>query len=218
MEVLLPRFESQSGDKVVADFDGAIGAMAKRIEGGEVADVLIVSRQQLAALERQGRIQKGSTVPLARLGVGVFVRRGAAIPNIGTVQAFKETMRAARSIGYNDPAAGAPVGLYLLDLFQRLGIADEMSAKTVVFKQRSERFAPVARGEVEIGFNQVSEILVAPGVDLVGPLPADIQNYTEFAGGIVAAGRSPQAAGRFLAFLTTAEARALMMSKGFTIP
>ena len=83
-------------------------------------------------------------------------------------------MLAAKSIGWNDPAAGAPVSIYMIGVLERLGIADVMKPKTVAFKQRSERFEAVARGDVEIGFNQISEIIAAPGVDLVGPLPAPI--------------------------------------------
>src|SRR3954468_8439474 len=215
MDVLIPRFERASGHKVVADFDGAIGAMAKRVEAGEAADVLIVSRQQLEALAKAGKVQGETVADLAKLGVGVFVRKGAARPDIGSVEAFKRTMLAAKSIGYNDPAAGAPVSLYLIGAFQRLGIGEEMARKTVVFKRRDERFAPVARGEVEIGFNQVSEIIVAPGVELVGPLPADIQNYTFFAAGVVAGSRRPEAARRFVAFVSSPEARAVLKEKGF---
>jgi molybdate transport system substrate-binding protein len=215
MEILIPQFERASGHKVVADFDGAIGAMAKRIEGGEAADVVIVSGQQIESLEKSGRVVPKTAADLGRLGVGVFVRKGAARPDIGSVDAFKRALLAAKSISYNDPAAGAPVSLYLRGAFERLGIGREMAAKTVVFKQRSERFAAVARGDVEIGFNQISEILAVPEVDLVGPLPKDIQSYTHFAAAVVAAGRQPGAAREFIAFITAPPAVALMRAKGF---
>ena len=116
----------------------------QRVEGGEAADVRVVSRPQIEA-----------------------------------------ATLAAKSIGYNDPALGAPVSLYLLGLCERMGIAGEMKQKTVVFKQRTERFAPVARGEVEIGFDPLGEIIVQPGIDLVGPLPAPIQNYAVFTAAVV---------------------------------
>ena len=120
----------------------AIGAVAKRIEAGERADVVIVSRMQIESLEKAGIVIKGTARDFAKLGVGVFVRQGAFKPSIGTEESFKQALLSARSIGYNDPAAGAPVGIYLLGLFERLGIASEMARKTVVFRQRSERFAP----------------------------------------------------------------------------
>jgi molybdate transport system substrate-binding protein len=203
MAELIPRFEQSSGHKVRTDFDGAIGAMTDRIRKGEVADVVIVSGTQIDALAREGKVVPGSRSDIAKVGVGVFVRRGAPKPDIGSLEAFKGVLTAAKSIGYNDPAAGAPVSLYLIELFDRLGIAGEMKPKTVVFTQRSERFEAVARGDVEIGFNQISEIVAAPGVDLVGPLPAAIQRYTLFSSGIVANGRE-QAAGRGLvAFISS---------------
>jgi molybdate transport system substrate-binding protein len=213
MRELIPQFERASGHKVVMDSDGAIGAMAKRVENGEAADVLIASRAQIAALEKQGKVSGAREI--ARLGVGVFVRKGVAKADISSVEAFKTAMLAAKSIGYNDPAAGAPVGLYLLGLFERMGIAQEMQRKTVVFKQRTERFAPVARGEVEIGFNQVSEIIVQPGVELLGPLPPSIQNYTVFTAGVVASGKARDASRAFVDFIASPAASAVFKAKGF---
>lgn len=218
MSELIAKFEQSSGHKVLSDFDGAIGAMTDRLSKGEAADVGIVSGTQIDRLVREGKIVPGSRVDIAKVGVGVFVRKGAAKPDIGSVDAFKRTLAAARSIGYNDPAAGAPVSIYLLELFERLAIGAEMKAKTVVFKQRSERFAAVARGDVEIGFNQISEIVAAPGVDLVGPLPAAIQRYTLFASGIVADSNRQDAGRAFVAFISSPEARAVWQAKGFEVP
>jgi molybdate transport system substrate-binding protein len=215
MEVLIPQFERITGHKVSADFDGAIGATTKRIQGGEAADVVIVSTQQIESLERAGRVTTGTRADLARLGVGLFVRKGAPKPDISSVEAFKRTLLAAKSIGYNDPAAGAPVGIYLIGAFERLGIAGAMTPKTVVFKQRSERFAPVARGEVEIGFNQISEILVVPDVELLGPLPPEIQNYTHFTAAVVSGSRNPDVAQRFVTHISSPAAKAVMKAKGF---
>lgn len=215
MEVLIPQFERASGHKVIADFDGAIGAMTKRIQGGEAADVVIVSRQQIESLEKAGKVIKGTGADLARLGVGVFVRKGARKPDISSVEAFKRALLAAKSIGYNDPAAGAPVSIYLIGAFERLGIASEMNAKTVVFKQRSERFAAVARGDVEIGFNQISEILAVPEVELLGPLPREIQNYTQFAAAVVFVSKNPHAAQQFVTFISSPTAMSVMRAKGF---
>ena len=213
--VLIPQFESASGDKVLFDGDGAIGQMAKRVEAGEAVDVLVVSRPQIEALEQKGRLVPGTSRAIARMGVGVFVRKGAPRPDISSPTAFKATMLAAKSIGYNDPALGAPVSIYLLGLFERMGIAGEMKDKAVVFKQRTERFAPVARGEVEIGFNQIGEIIVQPGIDLVGPLPAPIQNYTVFTAAVVAAGRNAGGGRRFVDFIASRDAAAVFRAKGF---
>jgi molybdate transport system substrate-binding protein len=184
----------------------------------EVADVVIVSSAQIDTLIREGKVVPGTRVDIAKVGVGVFVRKGAQKPDISSVEAFKRTLSAAKSIGYNDPAAGAPVSLYLIDLFDHLSIAAEMNQKTIVFKQRSERFEAVARGDVEIGFNQMSEIIAAPGIELVGSLPAAIQSYTQFASGIVAGGGNQAAAREFVAFIASPMARGVWKSKGFEAP
>lgn len=218
MRELLPKFERSSGHTVSFDFDGAIGAMAARVEKGEAADAVIVSGRQIEALEKSGKVRPGTRVDIAKVGVGLFVRKGASKPDIGSVDAFKRTMREARSIGWNDPAAGAPVSLYMLGLFERMGMAEEMKPKTVAFKQRSERFAAVARGDVEIGFNQISEIIAAQGVELIGPLPPPIQNYTSFAGAVVTTSKSPDAAAALLRFISSPDARAIWQAKGFEPP
>jgi molybdate transport system substrate-binding protein len=218
MRELIPAFEQRTGHTVSHDFDGAIGQMTARVRDGEHADVVIVSRPQIDELIRSGRLAHRSNADLAKIAIGIFVRTGAPKPDISSVEAFKRAMLAAGSIGWNDPAAGAPVSLYMIGLFERLGIAAAMRPKTVAFKQRSERFATVARGDVEIGFNQVSEIVAAPGVDLVGPLPEDIQNYTLFAAGIGAQARDRQASKDLIDFLLSKEAAAVWTAKGFRTP
>ena len=217
MAELVPKFEASSGHKVTFDW-GTVGGMAERVRQGEAADVVIAAGPQIEALEKVGKVVAGSRTDLAKAGVGVFVRKDAAKPDIGSVDAFKRAMLAAKSIGWNDPAAGAPVSIYMLVLFERLGIAAEMKDRTVTFKQRSERFEAVARGDVEIGFNQVSEILAAPGVDLVGPLTPAIQHYTLFTAAIVASSKEQDASRALLRFVSSPDARAVMKAKGFDEP
>ncbi len=163
MNEIVSKFETNTGHRVRFEY-GTVGVMAERALLGERADVVAVSGPQMAALEREGKVLPGTRLDLGKTGVGAFVRKGAPKPDIASLDAFKRAMLAAKSIGYNDPAAGAPVGIYLVGLFERMGIADQMNAKTVVFKQRSERFEAVARGDVEIGFNQISEIIAQPAV------------------------------------------------------
>ena len=214
---LIPKFEQLSRYKVTFDY-GTVGGMADRVQRGEAADVVIATGPQIDALEGQGKVVAGSRTDLAKTGVGVFVRKGAPKPDISSVEAFKRTMLAAKSIGWNDPAAGAPVSIYMIGAFERLGIAAEMKPKITVFKQRSERFEAVARGDVEIGFNQISEILVAPNIELVGPLPASIQHYTLFAAGIVAASNEQDAGRALIRFISSSAAQAIMKPKGFELP
>ena len=218
MAVLIPQFERQSGHKVTFDFNGAIGAMTERVRKGEAADVAILSRQQIEALEKEGKVISWSHADIAKVGVGLFVRKGAPKPDISSVDAFKRAMLQAKSIGWNDPAAGAPVSIYMIGVLERLGIADVMKPKTVAFKQRSERFEAVARGDVEIGFNQISEIIAAPGVDLVGPLPAPIQNFTLFTGGIVSTSNEQEGAKELLRFISSPAAQVTWKTKGFDAP
>src|SRR5258705_4236660 len=215
---LITKFEQSSGHKVASDFDGAIGAMTDRLLKGEAADVAIVSGEQIDLLERQGKVVTGSRTDIAKVGIGVFIRKGAPKPDISSVDSFKRSMLATRSIGYNYPAAGAPVSIYLVGLFERMDIAAEMHAKTTVFKQSSERFDAVARGDVEIGFNQISEIVATPGVDLVGPLPAPLQSYTLLASGIVADGKEQDTSRGFVRFITAPDSIAIWSAKGFDAP
>lgn len=214
---LIPKFERSSGHKVTFDY-GTVGGMADRIQKGEAADVVIASGPQIDALEKEGKVVAGSRADLAATGVGVFVSKGAPKPDISSVETFKRSMLAAKSIGWNDPAAGAPVSIYMIGTFERLGIASEMKPKTTAFKQRSERFEAVARGDVEIGFNQISEILAAPGVDLVGPLPAAIQHYTLFTAGIVASSKEQEAGKALIRFISSSAAQVIMKAKGFEAP
>jgi molybdate transport system substrate-binding protein len=214
---IIPQFERASGHKVNFVY-GTVGEMADRVQKGEAADMVIASGPQIENLEKLGKVASGTRTDLGKTGVGLFVRKGASKPDISSVEAFKRTMLAAKSIGWNDPAAGAPVSIYMLGLFERMDIAAEMKAKTTAFRQRSERFEAVARGDVEIGFNQISEIVAASGVDLLGPLPAAIQHYTVFTAGIVASSANPEAARALLAFIASPAAKAIMQTRGFETP
>jgi molybdate transport system substrate-binding protein len=217
MNELISQFERASGHKVAFDY-GTVGAMAGRVQSGERADVIIASGSQISALEKEGKVISASRADLAKTGIGIFVRKGAPKPDISSVDAFKSAMLAAKSIGWNDPAAGAPVSLYMLQAFEQLGIAEAMKGKTVAFKIRSDRFGAIARGDVEIGFNQISEIVAAPGVDLVGPLPAAIQNYTLLSTGVIASSVEQEAARSLIQFISSPRARELMRAKGFEDP
>ncbi len=214
IDALIPDFEKSSGHKVTVAY-GTAGAVADRVQKGEAADLVINSVPMIDRLQAQGKVAAGSRVIIAKVGVGVFVRKGAVKPDISSADAFKRSILAARSIAYPDPAGGGASGIYVASLLERLGIAAEMRPKTKLFPPTKVLYASVASGEVEIGFNQISEILAQPTVELAGPLPAAIQNYTQFAPGIVT--RSSQAdAGRALVtFLSSPAARTVLKAKGF---
>jgi molybdate transport system substrate-binding protein len=217
MNGILSQFQQKSGHRVSTVY-GTVGEMADRVQQGEVADLVIASGPQIERLEKLREVVPGSRTDLGKTGVGLFVRKGASKPDISSVEAFKRAMLDAKSIGWNDPAAGAPVSIYMLGAFELMGIGSEMKDKTVAFRQRSERFEAVARGDVEIGFNQLSEIVAASGIDLVGPLPAPIQHYTVFADGIVASSANQEASKALLAFIASPAAKATMYSNGFETP
>jgi molybdate transport system substrate-binding protein len=217
MNQIIPAFEQESGHRVTFDY-GTVGGMAQRVQRGETPDLVVVSGPQMDTLQREGKIVPGTRMDLGKTGVGVFVRKGNPKPNIQSIDSFKRAMLAAKSIGYNDPAAGAPVSIYLIGLFERLGIADEMKRKTLVFKDRAERFGAVARGDVEIGFNQISEIIAVPAVDLVGELPEAIQNYTVLSIAAVAKGQNESAAKTLLKYLSQPEVIATFRARGFGAP
>jgi molybdate transport system substrate-binding protein len=217
MEELVPAFERESGHRVIFEW-GAAGGMAQRVGQGDAADAAVVTAPQMDALIRESRVAAQTRLDLGQTGVGVFVRKGARRPDIATAENFKRAMLEARSIGYNDPAAGAPVSIYLMGLFERMGISAQMTPKTVVFKKRGDRFDAVARGEVEIGFNQVSEIVAQPSVDLVGPLPSAIQNMTTLSVAVLTNATHPQAAKELVEFLRRPESIATFTRKGFEKP
>src|SRR4051812_39916814 len=212
IDALIPDFEKSSGHKVTVSY-GTAGAVADRVQKGEAADIVISSVPMIDKLQAQGKVVAGGGV-IAKVGVGAFVRKGAAKPDIGSVDAFKRSMLAARSIAYPDPAGGGASGIYVASLLERLGIAAEMKPKTKLSTLET-LYASVASEEVEIGFNQVSEILAQPTVELAGPLPSAIQNYTQFAPGIVTGSSQADAARPLVTFLSSPAAQTVLKAKGF---
>jgi molybdate transport system substrate-binding protein len=213
MVALIPDFEKSSGHKVTIAY-GTAGAVADRVQKGEAADIVISSVPLIDQLQAQGKVVSGSRVIIAKVGVGVFVRKDAAKPDISSADAFKRSMLAAKSIAYPDPAGGGASGIYVASLLERLGIAAEMKPKTKL-STLGTLYASVASGEVEIGFNQVSEILAQPTIELAGPLPSGIQNYTQFAPGIVTGGGQTDAARALVTFLYSPAAKTVLKAKGF---
>ena len=209
LEEIAPQFEKASGHKLVFVWGAAV-PLRGQIEKGEVVfDATILNTPGIDALIEQAKLDKATRTPLARSSVGVAVRKGAPKPDISTTEAFKTALRNAKSIAYVEQGA---TGIYLKELFVRLGIADELKSKIKLAPTAAADF--IARGEAEIGMTQISEILPFPGADLVGPLPADIQLYTSFAGANSAAAKQPDAGKAFLKFLVTPDTAKVMKAKG----
>jgi len=213
MVALIPDFEKSSGHKVTIAY-GTAGAVANRVQKGEPADIVINAGPLIDQLQAQGKVVADSRVTIAKVGIGVFVRKGVAKPDISSADAFKRSMLAARSIAYPDPAGGGASGIYVASLLERLGIAAEMKPKTKL-STLGTLYVSVASGEVEIGFNQVSEILAQPTIELAGPLPPAIQNYTHFAPGIVTGSGQTDAARALVTFLYSPAAKTVLKAKGF---
>ena len=213
---LAPDFEQRTGHKIVVDNDTA-GALAKRIEGGEAYDLVVVTPAVVAQLARAGKAAADAPTPLARVAIGVAVKAGAPRPDIGSVAAFQKALLEAKSVAYIDPAAGGSSGIYLSKLFETMGIAAQIRAKAELVPGGLVA-TRVVSGEAELAIHQISEILAVPGAVLVGPIPAEIQNYTAYAGALTAAPRDAAAAQAFLADLAGPQAAAVLQAKGMEKP
>src|SRR5436190_225355 len=213
---VLADFEKQTGHKVSLDNDTA-GGLSKRIDGGEAFDVAIVTPAVVDDLAKKGRIIPGSRIDLAKVGMGVAVKEGAPAPDISTIDAFRRTLLAAKSVAYIDPKVGGSSGIYFDKLLDRLGIADQVRSKARL--KAGGRVADlVASVDAEIAIHQISEIVPVNGVTLVGPLPDEIQNSTVYAGGIGAAAKDGAAAKALLAFLAGSAIDPILKSKGMQKP
>jgi len=203
---LVPQFERASGHKVESLWVPSV-QMMNRLKGGEAVDLVILSAASLEALRKAGLISERTD--LARSGVGVAVKSGARKPDISSGEAVKRAVLAAKGVAYST----GPSGIYLTALFQRMGIAEAIKSK-VKQVQGEPAGGVVARGEAEIAFQQVSELLPVSGIDFVGPLPADIQQITVFSAGVHVAAKQSDAARALVKFLTAPAAAPVIRKKG----
>jgi molybdate transport system substrate-binding protein len=203
----VPLFEPARGVKIDVRY-ALTSALTEEIKAGAAFDIALLPRPELDALAQQGFIVAGTQTDITRSAVGLCVRAGAAKPDIGTVAAFKRTLIEARSLGYSD----GPSGAYVAGLLQRLGIADAIKPKTRLTSAPVAEL--VAKGEAEIGIQQIVAILPIAGADLVGPLPSELQNVIVYAAGISARGGNGEAACAFVGFMGTPEVARLIRAKG----
>lgn len=212
---LQPEFEKQ-GHKLIVDNDTA-GALQKRIEDGEAFDVAVVTPGAVDQLAAKGKVAPDSKTVVARVAIGVMVRPGTPLPNISSVDAFKQTLLDAKSVAYIDPASGGSSGIYLDKLFEKMGIAHVVRAKAKL-KRGGYVADLLVSGDAELGIHQISEIVPVKGVVLVGPLPPEIQNYTTYAGAISSATKDAGAAKAFIDFLAGPAGGAVLREKGMDRP
>ena len=204
-----PQFERASGDKVITTWAGTVD-IVKRMAAGEVHDLVVISSTELDELIKQGRLAAGSRVDLARCGIGVAVRAGAPKPDIRSADALKQTLLAAKTVGYTS----GPSGVYMGGLIERMGIAADIKPKFRSVPSGGTIGTIVASGDCEIGFQQISELVHIKGIDYVGPLPAEVQRVTIFSTGIPVGAKNPDGAKNLVKFLTTPAAAAEMRKHG----
>ncbi len=217
MTALAAQYESETANKLAVTYK-TVGQHLELIRAGaERFDVAVLTPDAIDTLTREGKVAAGSRADLARTGIGVVVKAGAPLPDISTVAAFKAAVLNAKSVAYIDPKAGGSSGIYLAGLFERLGIADAVAAKAVLVHGGAVA-DHIADGEAELGIHQISEILPVKGTVLVGPLPAEIQNFTAYAAGVASAAQNPEGAHDLARFLAGAHARSILRAKGMEPP
>jgi molybdate transport system substrate-binding protein len=209
LEKIGPEFERTTGHTLDITTDIAI-RMVRRIEAHEPFDLLVASPSQMDELVRQGEIAAETRTNLVRSGIGVEVRAGAPKPDISSVEAFKRALLNAKSVGYLKEGQS---GVYLATLLERLGIAEAIAAKTT--RPDTDIVSElVAKGEIELGMVVITQIMTTPGVELVGPLPPDIQSYITFAAGVSANAKTPEAARDLLKYLRGPAALPVITAQG----
>ncbi len=209
LSVLAARHEQTSGQAVALESVGGVDA-TRRVQAGEAVDVVVLAGAAIDKLIRAGKLQADSRVELARSGIGIAVRAGAARPDIGSGDDVKAAVLAARSLGYST----GPSGNYLTELFERWGIAAQVATRIVLAPPGVPVASLVARGEVELGFQQLSELKHAPGIDVLGALPEDIQSITVFCGAVSNASGQLAQARALLHFLASPAAAAVKQANG----
>src|SRR5215831_12609661 len=206
---LTPQFEKATGHKVTTIFTGTLDAQ-KRLAAGESYDMIIMAGPAIEAQTKAGKVVAGSRVDIAKSGVAAGVPKGEAKPDISTTEALKKTILAAKSIGYST----GPSGVYMVSLFEKLGVTDQVKDKLKQTPTGVFVGTIIANRDVEIGFQQVSELGDFPGVDYIGPLPADVQHTTVFSSGMIVDAKEAEAAKLLVKFLTSPEAGSAFKKRG----
>ncbi len=213
LEELAPKFEKATGNKLNITW-GLISSFTKKAQDGDVPDVLIVSRPSIDSLTKDGKIAAGGVT----LGSSIFafgVKHGAPKPDISTVDAMKKTLLSARAVGYTNPAAGGASGVYFSKMIEKLGIAEQIKAKSKFPPPAGFVGTLLTSGEVDIAFQTKPELTTTEGVDVVGPPPGDLGQTNVFAAGVGAASKNSDVGKALLKFLTSPEAQAVFKAKGF---
>ena len=213
MEDLGPKFERATGHKLAITFARPV-AVVKRVQDGETADVAVIPRQGIDRFVKDGKAAADNVSVIARSSIGVAVRKGAPKPDISSPEALKRTLLAASSITYPNPAHGAASGIHFAKMLDRLGIANEMKSKTIFLPKAGPVGILVANGEAEIAVHQLQELIPVAGIEIVGPLPGDLQDTLVFAVAIMGGTKDIAASKTLVDFLRTPESARIIKAKG----
>jgi molybdate transport system substrate-binding protein len=214
-EALSPGFERATGNRFAVELGPSL-RLEKQLAEGEAADVAIVSENGARDLVGQGRLAEGTTTDIAKSSIGIAVQKGAPKPDISTVEGFRRAMLAAKSIACSKPVGGGQSGVHIAKVFADLGITEQMAAKSKYGAGGAAGLAGLVlmRGEADIAIQQMAELMAVDGIDVVGPLPAEIQMVTPFVAAIPVNASHPAEAKAVIAFLTTPEAKRVLKAKG----
>jgi molybdate transport system substrate-binding protein len=215
LDELAPVFERTTGNKLVIDY-GVAAQLKERFLAGAAADVLILTRQLMDDLQKQGAVTTGSLTNLGGTAVAVALRAGAPKPDISSVEAFKRALVSAKSVVYADPTKGGASGVYFARVIDRLGLTEQLRGKTILVPG-AQAAEIVARGEAELGIAQTSEIVPVGGAELLGPFPGEIASVTVFTAGISAGTKISEADKALIQFLSGPLAAPILKAKGFEL-
>ncbi len=217
VEELAPPFERAGGHMLRVSY-GPSGGLARRLNGGEAADLIVVGSEVLDELIKQGKVAPGGT-DVARTGIGIAVRKGAPKPDVSSAEALKRALLAAKSIGHTAPAGGGVTAAHVMGVLEKLGIAAEVAPKVKLAAggPNGRVSVLVSSGEAEIGLQQVSELMSNPEVEVIGMLPPELQQITTYSAGVTTASRQAEAAKAFIRHLAAPEAMTIYRTKGLAL-
>jgi molybdate transport system substrate-binding protein len=211
---LLPQFEKASGHKITISY-GPVGRQANRIRKGKAVDIAVLSEPVTKKLVREGKAVAGTQTVVAKVGIGMFVRKGDPKPDISTAEAFRRALADAKVIAYADPKLGGSASILVGDLMKSIDTNGSIAAKTRLTAPAKPLVDFVAVGGVDFAFQPVSQIFLDSRIDYAGPLPAPYQHYTNYVASLVTGSRNADAFKALVAFLSTTDAAAVLRSKGF---
>jgi molybdate transport system substrate-binding protein len=217
VEQITAEYSRDTGRQADITF-GTVGALEAKLAAGETADVLILSSSAIAKLDRTGSLAADGRKDIAITSIGIAVRDGAPVPDIGTEDAFRNVLRDARAVAFSDAAVGGSAGVYLADLFQRMGIADEIAKKAMPQKSGGEVASRVAEGNADIGLTLIAEIVPIKGARIIGKLPPPLGNDTTYTAAVSETCADRDAARAFIAALTQPATREVWRAAGFELP